>query len=129
MEKYLTAQYWFGQPIYPAYGKADQAVFILGLVLTAIGFGLMYYRTVVKDKPKKRLLSRIYNPLITIGLLSVLWFGMRYELIQMFSTRIVVVLIYLVGLIWAYYVWKYYKNVYQREIYMSEQEQQRNRYL
>ena len=128
MSKYFSSQYWFGNPVPPALGHADKLAFVIGLVLAAIGFALMYYRTTIKDRAKKNLIAKKYNLLITIGLLAMVWFGFRFELIKIFGTRIVVAIIYVVGLIWAYYVWRYYKRVYLHDKYLAEQEQIKNRY-
>jgi hypothetical protein len=129
MEKYLTMQYWFGNPIPPSVTLADQTIFGISLALTIAGFALMYYKVHVKDRPKKALLNRVYNLLLTVGIFGMLWFGLRYELIQMFGTRFVVGLIYLSGLVRAYFVWRYYKQVYLKEKYLSEQEQIKSRYM
>lgn len=129
MEKYLTAQYWFGNPVPPAITLADKTVFWVSLVVFVVGFALVIYKTRVKDKGKKYLISRIYTLLLTIGLLGMIWFGLRDQLIKMFGVRIVPILIYLVGLWWAWMLWKYYKNVYLRDKYLAEQEQLKSKYL
>jgi Ca2+/Na+ antiporter len=80
--------------------KSDKVFFVLGGCLFVLGLGLRLFAWRAKNPINKKLFRRSAKLFATIGILEVLWFGMRYENVRFFGTHFVALLCLLIGLVW-----------------------------
>lgn len=73
--------------------------------------------------------ARLVNLFTTVGILGVLWFGVRYEAVRWLGTHFAFLLILLVALVWLGFILKYRLLVYPKERQKAEKEAIKNKYL
>lgn len=82
-----------------------------------------------RSNPKRYLLNRFFHLFLTIGILVLLWAGLRFENIPWLGTHIVVLAIFLIGLIWGLFIIWFMMRKYQAAKKTWHDEEERNRYL
>src|SRR3972149_1134277 len=119
MFKQLTDYFfWFAQPS----SFLSQQDYQLGL---AIAFRVAAFRS--SHAVNRKLFSRFWNLMLTISLIGLLWFGMRYENTPIFAKRLWAGLTLAIGVIWLGFLIKYLLFNYGREKVDYEREQVKNR--
>lgn len=127
-ENIFTTEYLFGGTI-PGFGPSDKFFLLLSVLLVVVGIALWIFSKATKNKLKKDLFSRWQTMFLTIGVAGLAWAGMRYELVRFLSAHIVIILIYLLGLYWAFRILRYWLGEYRKILAQQEKDQLRNKYL
>ncbi|OGE79736.1 MAG: hypothetical protein A2660_01605 [Candidatus Doudnabacteria bacterium RIFCSPHIGHO2_01_FULL_45_18] len=129
MFKQLTDYFfWFAQPSSFLSQQDYQIGFLfLGLLGLAIAFRVAAFRS--SHAVNRKLFSRFWNLMLTISLIGLLWFGMRYENTPIFAKRLWAGLTLAIGVIWLGFLIKYLLFNYGREKVDYEREQVKNRYI
>jgi hypothetical protein len=109
--------------------RSDYWILYAGAAVAAIGIGLMVYRLMVKNLFLKKVSRQIGNIFITIGLMEVIWFGLRYENTNALGTKFTAILIALAGLVWMYWPVKYLVTRYKTDMEAAERQVMRDKYL
>ncbi len=125
---YATSKFWFAIDR-AALHNTDKLILILGAVLFVIGIAVFVYAKVVKNQFLSLVARRVAKIFVTIGLLEVLWFGLRYELVQVFGTHFTAALILIFGLVWLYFPIKYLISHYEADMERAQREASREKYL
>lgn len=128
IHKLFSPDYLFGYA-YSGLTRSDKIYFAAGLILLALGIFSFIYKLASKNRHKREYMQRWVNMFLTIGILVVIWFGLRYELIQGLSARIVVLFIYLWGLVWAIFILRYHLKKYRPAMNEYIKDQQRKKYM
>lgn len=106
----------------------DKIYWILGLVLIAFGiFAWIYKRG--KDPLTKELWKRWRGLGFTIGILALVWTGLRFQLIRYLSARAVVWSIFILGIIWAIVILRFYFGKYREQRKEFERQEQKMKYM
>jgi predicted CDP-diglyceride synthetase/phosphatidate cytidylyltransferase len=101
----LTKSFWF--TIDPAVlHKVDYAFLILGAVFIVASILSFILKLRIKNSYDKNLFKKVSSAFAIVGLLEVVWFGLRYEHIAFFGTHFFAGLIILVLLIYIAFVFK-----------------------
>lgn len=79
--------------------------------------------------PKKFLLNRCYHLFLTIGLLVLLWFGMRFENIPWLSAHVAVLGLFVIAGVWFVSISRFYFQNYKAAQKSWADEQLKRRYL
>lgn len=127
-ENFFSTEYLFGGTI-PGFSPSDKFFLILSAILVIAGIALWIFSKASKSKLQKDLLMRWQALSLTIGLSGLVWAGMRYELVRILSMHIIVILIYIAGLYWAFRIVRYWLGEYRRLKKQLEVEQQKSKYL
>jgi Ca2+/Na+ antiporter len=109
--------------------KSDKVFFVLGGCLFVLGLGLRLFAWRAKNPINKKLFRRSAKLFDTIGILEVLWFGMRYENVRFFGTHFVALLCLLIGLVWLGFLVHYFFTAYPNEKRALEKQQLKEKYL
>jgi hypothetical protein len=128
MNEIQTSRYWFGQAL-PGFHWTDYLFMGYAILLIVLGIALLLYRNFTKDRLKKDLVSRWYYFAFTIGILGLIWSGLRYELVRVLSTRFLVALIYLAGDLWILWLLKYTFIDYRKKRELADREAQKRKYM
>lgn len=108
--------------------STDQIFMYLGVLTIAIGvFAFIFKRN--KNAITKDLWSRWQGLGFTIGILILIWAGMRYELIRTLSSHFILFVILIIGLIWKLSILKYYFTKYKTAIAEMHKQEEKMKYL
>jgi hypothetical protein len=77
----------------------------------------------------KRVRNRFFSMFLTIGLLELIWYGLRYQNVTVLGSHFTAMLIFAIGLVWLGFIIKDIWNNYKSEKQNWEKEQVRQRYL
>lgn len=127
-ENFFSSEYLIGGTI-PGFAPSDKFFLLISAILVVVGIALWIFTKATKSKLQKDLFSRWQVLSLTIGLAGLIWAGMRYELIRFLSMHIIVILIYVAGLYWAFTIVRYWLGEYRGLKKQLELEQQKSKYL
>jgi hypothetical protein len=125
--QFATGDYWFG--IDSVLHQTDKLFFYGGALLIIIGIIAISYARFAANQFLAKVARQVSKIFVTIGVLELLWFGLRYEVAQVIGTRFVAFLILLVGLIWLYYPIRYLISHYETDMTRARREASREKYL
>ncbi len=128
LSKLLSTQYLFG-PTIPGFSRSDHYFLNISVILIAIGILLMLLTYFVSHPVQKKFVHRLTDLALTIGILSLLWTGLRYELVQYLSMHFLVLLVYLIGAIWFGFIVRLWFKNYRAEHNAYEREKLRQKYM
>jgi hypothetical protein len=128
LQRFFSTEYLF-QINRVALTRADKVFLIIGLALVAIAVVVRIAMFFMKDRLKRGLFSRFFNLILTIGLLEVLWYGLRYEHVVFFGSHFVALIFLLIGLVWLGFIIKYWWKVYPLEKEKMRKENVKLKYL
>lgn len=125
---FKDASFWLSQPPVNLTNFDTWASYLFAGSLVA-GIILWIAQRWVGHEVVKNLLARIRNLLITTGLLGLFWAGLRYENTPLFSRRVVVLVVALVGAIWLVFILKYLVKKFAADKKEYDFNMQNSRYL
>lgn len=120
--------FWFSQPGLNL-TSYDTNFFWAAVVSTIIGLILKILVKISKHPVVKKLINKFSNPFLTMGLVGLLWFGVRYENTPMLANRYWAGLIGLIFLMWLAYVFKYWFRKYGIEKREYDKQELNSRYI
>ncbi len=109
--------------------KSDHWILYAGVALLTAGIILMLYRLMVKNVFLKKVARQFGNIFITIGVLEIIWYGLRFENTQALGSKFTALLFALIGLIWMYWPVKYLFTRYKTDMAEAERKVMRDKYL
>lgn len=128
MKHFLSYDFWFYvNPV--TLSRADKVFVLVAGTLVLLGLVFLIIAWRATTPISKRLLSRFRTCFLTIGIVSALWFFIRFENVRALGTHFVFALIMLVGLVWFGYIFFYLIRRYRSEIRAWEKEQLKLKYL
>jgi amino acid transporter len=130
MLKHLFTQDFLIAPSFAGLSSiSDKTFTTLAILLVAFGvfFSVLIRRT--KNPVKKDLYSRWSRLSYTISLLAIIWVFFRYEEIPQISAHWIILLIYLIGLIWAVNIIRYVLNAYKPRLDAYNKDQMKKKYM
>ncbi|GAC1412976.1 MAG: hypothetical protein NVSMB66_3710 [Candidatus Doudnabacteria bacterium] len=108
---------------------SDKGILSLTLLLLAFGIFLSAITKKLKNPVQKNLWKRWQKLAYTISLLALVWVFFRYEGIPQISAHWLVILIYLIGLVWAVRIIRYVLKTYQPQKEAYDKEQLKKKYM
>lgn len=123
-----TSQFWFAIDRSMLH-NSDKLILLLGGLLFIIGIAIFIYSKAVNNQFLSLVARRISKIFVTIGILEILWFGLRYQLVQVFGTHTAAALILSAGIIWMYWPIKYLVTHYKEDMERAQREANREKYL
>ena len=82
----------------------DYGLFYLGVGLTVIGVAARLAAWFAPHDFSRQFRTRLSNWALTIGLLEVLWFGMRYQNTRALGSHLAAFIVLVIALIWLFYI-------------------------
>lgn len=108
----------------------------IDIVFASIAVGLLVLGIIVRivswrssHKVRKSMLLRFARLFVTIGIMGLVWYGARYQLVAWFGTHLTYVIILLIGLVWTGFLLRYVFGSYFSEKQAWEKEQQKLKYI
>ena len=126
--EFATTQFWFAIDRAMLH-QSDRIFLLIAAVLFVIGLIILTFALVTKNQFLSRVAKRMSKIFITIAVLEALWFGLRYQLVQVFGTKAAAVLILLTGLVWLYWPLKYLIKNYKVDMAEAQRAASREKYL
>lgn len=126
--QFVKYDFWFGIDRLRIH-YIDWAIGIVGVAALLVG---IYYAINARkqNNPHSVVLWKRYSKVgIWIGLILILWFGLRYQNIQLFGTHFVALLIGLSGAGWWGYIYRHQKRKHQGNISSWENQKLKEKYL
>jgi len=111
--------------------RSDTLFFWKGVILVIAAAAVKVF-TMMRDEsrsPRRYLLNRFFHLFLTTGLLVLLWAGFRFESIPLLSTRIVVLGLFLIALVWFGFIAWFYFREYRIRQKLWEDEAVKRKYL
>lgn len=99
----FNLDFWFQQPGV-VLGGEDKILFIVFAGMIVLGAIFILWTNFNKHQVVKRLLSRVRNLFVWVGLVGVLWFVMRYENVPMLGKRFWFLVLAVWWVIWAGFI-------------------------
>lgn len=121
--------FWFAQPssILNSYdwalGYFFAGLFVLGILVWFVNKFFVVHPVI------KKLLDRYYSAVFWIGLMGLIWFGFRYEVVPIFSKRAFAGTVILIGLIWLGWIKWYLAFKFLKEKQEYDYTQVKNKYI
>ena len=123
-----TTEFWFAIDRSGIH-NIDKLLFLAGAVLVVLGIITLAYRRFAANQFLANVAGRLSRIFWTIGILEIIWFGLRYQLVQMMGTHFVAFLLLLVGLVWLYWPIKYLTRNYKADMEEAQRAANREKYL
>lgn len=101
----------------------------IAVALVAIGVVSFIVSRLNRNIVTKRFLRRVQTWSLTMGLLGLVWFAARYQLVALFGTHLAFLIVLLVAIIWLWHIISYRLRVYTHEKEVWEKEQLKQKYL
>jgi hypothetical protein len=121
--------FWFAQPS-SVLNTYDWVFGYIFAGLTALGIIVWLANKFLARHPViKKLMGRYATAVFWIGLVGLLWFGLRYEAVPIFSKRVFAGGIMAIGLIWLGFVKWYFVSKFFREKREHDYNQVKSRYM
>lgn len=127
-KEFTTADFWLGLDRVSMH-LTDKVILFAGLALVLLGAIILVVKIINTDKLKKPHFSRISSTFITVGLLEMLWYVLRWQYVNMLGARITAALIGLIGLMFLYRPLKYFLFNYRKDMAVQSKEQLKEKYL
>ncbi len=124
----FSQQYLF-ELAFRGLSRSDRFIFIFSLLLLAGAIATAIYKRSLKNKLFKIYLQRWVNFFTTIGLAGVIWTGLRYEMIQIFSTHFTIMVVFAIGLVWIFVLIRDYFKKYKLQVAEAMRQQQLQKYM
>ncbi|MDB4939801.1 MAG: hypothetical protein JWO40_226 [Candidatus Doudnabacteria bacterium] len=125
----FTSEYMFAPSFVGLHSISDKLFLALALILLAIAIFFVVTIKNIKNPIQKNLYSRWQNLGFTISILVLIWIFLRYEGIAQISDHWIVLVIYLIGLIWAGSIIRYVLNQYKPKMDAYKGEQLKKKYM
>lgn len=128
MKQVLDPNFWFTQPSIVLshtdliLGYISAGVAVLGVVLLVIG-------KFIGNVIHKKLFRKFGNLGLTMGLVGLFWFGLRYENTPIFEQRYWMGLVGLGSIVWLIFILKYLVFNFRPELVENAKEELRRKYL
>lgn len=102
-----------------------------GIALCAIVLAIAFKVRVrfAKNEISKNFFSRLVRLFATVGILGVVWYGLRYQNVNLFGSHFMFLLLLAIGLVWFGFIAKYWWKHYAMERTAWEKEQLKMKYL
>ncbi len=128
ISRLLDYYFWFSQPptILTNADKSLGYLFLASLISSII---LGFAKRLIKHETKKKLASKIFYLLFTLGLSGLIWYGIRYENTPILANRYWAGLVLILGLIWVLFIIKYLIFNFPKELKEYNHEVLKNKYL
>lgn len=124
----ITKQYWFGLDRGVVH-LTDQIILYAGAALVLFGVILLIVKLISKDTLKKPQISRVSSVFITVGLLEMLWYVLRWQYVNALGSRFMAALIGVIGLMFLWKPIKYFLFSYRKDVVIQSKEQLKEKYL
>lgn len=109
--------------------RADWLILILGAALVVSGLIVVLIKRSKTNPFAKKLLTRLTQMLVTTGFLEIIWFGLRYEAVRWFGTRVAAALVLAGGLVWLGFILNDFRKRFKKETEAWQKEQLKMKYL
>lgn len=127
-KNFISSDFWFDIDPTRVHG-VDYALLSLAVLLFLVGLAATVYAKKRVDPFSKEIYKKFGSIAVTIGLLEVFWFLLRYENITYLGTHFVAALVFVFGLIWAFFVFRKIGRTYKVNIQNWHKEQVKQKYL
>jgi len=111
--------------------RSDTLFFWKGVILVIAAAAVKVF-TMMRDEsrsPRRYLLNRFFHLFLTTGLLVLLWAGFRYESIPLLSTRIIVLGLFFLALVWLGFIARFYFRDFRSRQKLWKAEAVKRKYL
>lgn len=110
--------------------RSDLIFFWAALAFTALGIAakVFAWRAEIAS-PQKYFMNRLYHLFLTMGVLVLLWAGLRFENIPWLSTHIVILGLILIWFVWLVFIAKYFFREFPRQKKIWDEERIKRKYL
>jgi len=109
--------------------RSDKAFLIIGAALTIAGIIFRLTSMSSHHPPARRMWRRLSLWALTIGLVEVLWFILRYQQAMYLGSHLVAFLILLIGIIWLVPLLKYWLGQYRHDVGQWQKDQVKQKYI
>ncbi len=128
VKQYFTSQYLFEIDRVTLH-RSDKAFVLAGIIAVVLAVAFRILAIFAHNPVVKRLILRLFNLVLFVGLAEVVWFGARYQNIRFFGSHFVAMLILLIGLVWFGFIAKYFFGKYKAELESWQKQQIKLKYL
>ncbi len=127
-KEFISSDFWLGlDPVITR--LTDKIILYAGIGLVLLGVIFLIVKIISSDRLKKPYFSRISSTFITIGLLEMLWYLLRWQYVNVLGARITAALIAIIGLLFLIRPIRYFLFNYKEDSLQMSKEQLKNRYL
>ena len=110
-------------------GRSDKLLFSMALMFILLAIVFKFAEVFSPNVIDRKFRAKFFNLFLTIGILELLWFGARYQNVQMFGSHAVVFAILLIWFVWLVFIVKDLIQHYSAERQAWEKEQIKLKYL
>ncbi|QQS22822.1 hypothetical protein IPM19_04325 [bacterium] len=126
--EFITKQYWFGIERGVVH-LTDKVILYFGAALVVLGVVFLIVRLLSSDKLKRPQFGRLSSVFMTIGLLEMIWYVLRWQYVSALGSRTTALLIGLAGIYFLIKPLKYFLFQYRKDMNLLNKEQLKEKYL
>ncbi len=124
----ISKQYWLGLDRGVVH-LTDKIILYFGAALVVIGVILLIVRLLSSDKLKRPQFGRISSVFMTVGLLEMLWYVLRWQYVSALGSRLAALLVGLFGIYFLIKPIRYFLFQYRKDLNLLSKEQLKEKYL
>lgn len=109
--------------------RSDNMFFVLGIILVVAATVLRVTNMYIQNPVVKKFQHRWFKLAATIGVLEVVWFGLRWENVRFFGTHFIALIILVIGVFWTVAILKYAWRTFALDKQQWEKQQLKLKYL
>ncbi|HTL39225.1 MAG TPA: hypothetical protein VL306_00205 [Methylomirabilota bacterium] len=128
MKLLLDPIFWLSQPP-STLTRADIFLGYFFLALVGVSIIIWIWTRFIRHSVWKKFIKQFEYLYLTIGLIGLLWFGIRYENTPIFACRYWMGIILLIAIIWKIFILKYLIFNFPAEVKDYNHEQIKNKYI
>jgi hypothetical protein len=120
--------FWFSQPS-SFLNQFDHSLLWVFLGFTIAGVLLRVLAALNKHLIYQKLTRRFASLGLTMGIIGLAWYGLRYENTPIFSVRYWVAIIFLIAIVWLAFILKYLFTTFRSEKREFDRQALNSRYI
>lgn len=109
--------------------NVDKMFGVAGVIMVVLAVMFKLAAAFAPTPVDKRIRSRFFALFATIGILEIVWFGLRYQNIRFLGSHFMALLLLLIALVWFGFIVRDIVKNYTSEKQAWEKEQVRQKYL
>jgi hypothetical protein len=127
-KKLFDSNLWFSQPPI-ILSHTDQYLGYFFTICVVLGIIIRIAKQFAANRVKAKLLNKFFYFFLTTGVSGLIWYGLRYENVPIFSLRYWALFVLLLALIWLLLIVKYLVFKFRSEMHDYERDIVKNKYI
>ena len=128
-KEFITTNYWFSLDRVNPSHLTDKIILYAGAALLLLGVIILIVKLISSSKLTKPQLRRVSSVFITVGLLEMVWYVLRWQYVNALGSRTTAAVIAIIGFIFLLKPIRYFIFTYREDLSLLSKEEIKEKYL